>query len=596
MRKTAVAAFAATLLAALSAAAPCTAAPAQDRTLRVAFNTAESGFDPQAVNDNYSYMLCDAIFDALYTYDYFARPPRLVPNTAAALPEITDGGRTFTIKVKPGIFFADDPAFNGKPRELTAQDYVYSIKRIFDPRVRSVTLFVFEHQLVGLDEALDAARRANQFDYDAPIAGLVALDRYTLRVKFRNPYFVFQHWLTTVPLAAVAREVVAAHPDETHRVTEHPVGTGAYRLGEWKRAQRIVLEANPGYRKELFPAPGPGSEPGDAAIAKGLAGRRLPLVPRVEIGIVEEAQPRLLLFDTGKLDYVEVPASVAGLVLDGDKLKPAYVQRRMALHRYVEPSLNFTYFNMDDAIIGGFAPSKIALRRAVALGYDRGSAVRILRSGQGMPAAQLPPPGFAGYDAAIPAVDAHDPAAARALLDKFGYRDRDGDGYREAPDGKPLTLVQASTTGTAARASDELWKRNMDTIGLRMTFLKNSWPELNRMAEASQLMMWGLGTVASIPDADTFYSSLYSGNIGAGNYARFKHADYDRLYEESRTLADERARTALFHRMNDIVVAYAPWIIGEHVFGNLVAQPWLKGFKPDPLLRYQWKFYDVAPH
>jgi ABC-type transport system substrate-binding protein len=481
-------------------------------------------------------------------------------------------------------------------RELTAQDYVYSIKRIFDPKVRSVTLFVFEHQLVGLDEALATARRTNQFDYDAPIAGLEALDRYTLRVKFRNPYFVFQHWLTTVPLAAVAREVVTAHPDETHRVTEHPVGTGAYRLGEWKRAQRIVLEANPGYRKELFPTPGPGSEPVDVTIARGLAGRRLPLVPRVEIDIVEESQPRLLLFDTGKLDYVELPASIAGLVLDKDKLKPAYAQRHIALHRYTEPSLSYTYFNMDDAAVGGFAPDKIALRRAIALGYDRSSAVRILRSGQGMPAAQLPPPGFAGYDATIPAVDAYDPIAARALLDKFGYRDRDGDGYREAPDGKPFTLVQASTTGTAARASDELWKRNMDAIGLRMSFLKNSWPELNRMAEASQLMMWGLGTVASIPDADTFYSSLYSGNIGAGNYARFKYAEYDRLYEESRTLADERARIALFRRMNDVIHAYAPWIVGEHSYGNVLAQPWLKGFKSDPLLRYQWKFYDVAPH
>ena len=594
MRKIPVAALAVALLAGFLAAAPCAAE--SDRVLRVAFNTAESGFDPQAVSDNYSYMVCDAIFDALYTYDYFARPPRLVPNTAAGMPEVTDGGRTFTIRVQPGIYFADDPAFKGKRRELTAQDYVYSIKRNFDPKVRSVVLYIFEHQLLGLDEALVAARRTNRFDYDAPIAGLEAIDRYTLRFRFRNPYYVFQHWLTYVSLAAVAREVVAAYGDETHRVTEHPVGTGAYRLGEWKRAQRIVLEANPGYRKETFPAPGPGSEPGDAAIAKGLVGRQLPLVPRVEIDIVEEAQPRLLLFDTGKLDYVEVPPSIADLVLDKDKLKPAYAQRHMVLHRQIDPGLYYTFFNMDDAVVGGFAPAKIALRRAIALGYDRGGAIRILRSGQGIPAAQLPPPGFAGYDAAIPAVDAYDPVAARALLEKFGYRDRDGDGYREMPDGKPLTLVQASTTSTAARASDELWKRNMDAIGIRVRFVKNSWPEILRMAEASQLMMWGLGTVASISDADTFYSSYFGGNVGASNYARFRFAEYDRLYEESRTLADERARIALFRRMNDIVAAYSPWIIGEHTFGNVVAQPWLRGFKPDPLLRYQWKFYDVAAH
>ena len=151
----------------------------RSKTLRVAFDTAETGFDPQAINDNFSFMVCDSIFDALYTYDYFARPPRLIPNTALDMPEITDGGRTFTIKVRPGIFFADDPAFKGKPRELTADDYSYSFKRIFDPRVRSTSLYIFDHQLAGLDDVLIAARRTGEFDYNAPIKGLQVLDRYT---------------------------------------------------------------------------------------------------------------------------------------------------------------------------------------------------------------------------------------------------------------------------------------------------------------------------------------------------------------------------------------------------------------------------------
>jgi len=572
------------------------AAADRGKTLHVAFEAAETGFDPQAINDNYSFMVCDAIFDALYTYDYFARPPRIVPNTAAALPEIGDGGRTFTIKVRPGIYFADDPAFKGKRRELVAEDYVYSLKRIFDPRVRSSSLYIFEHELAGLDEVLARARRTGEFDYDAPIEGLRTLDRYTLRIRFRNPYYLFQHWLTYVALAAVAREVVAAHGDDSHRAMEHPVGTGAYRLKDWTRGQKIVLEANPSYRNETYPAPAAGSEPGDAAIAKGLTGQRLPLAQRVEISVVEEAQPRLLLFDSGALDYQEVPASVSDLVLANNALKPEYARRGIALHRSIEPATTYTYFNMEDAVVGGFAPEKIALRRAVALAYDREASIRLLRRGQAVPAAQLPPPGFTGYDPAIPQKDDHDPAAARALLDKFGYNDRDGDGYRETPDGKPLTIVLASTTDGAARATDELWKRSMDAIGIRITFVKQKWPELNRMAEASQLMMWGLGSIAAIPDADAFYSLLYSGNIGTNNYARLRLDEYDRLYEQSRSSANERERTALFRRMNDLVHAYAPWVLGEHRYGNVLAQPWLRGFKPDPVLRYQWKFYDVAPH
>src|SRR5262245_39862617 len=271
-------------LAIALAVAPSGAADMK-KTLRVAFNSAENGFDPQAVYDSYSFYVCHSIFDPLYFYDYFARPVPLVPNPAAALPEITDGGRTFTVKVRPGIYFADDPAFKGKRRELTAEDYVYSIKRIFDPKVRSYWLYLFDHRLVGLDEALERARKDNRFDYDRKIEGLQALDRYTLQIRFKDPYYGFAHWLSYDGLAAVAREVVEAYKDDSNRVMDHPVGTGPYVLKSWTRGQKIVLEANRGYRDETYPAPAAGSEPTDAAIAKANAGKKLPIVGRVEISI-----------------------------------------------------------------------------------------------------------------------------------------------------------------------------------------------------------------------------------------------------------------------------------------------------------------------
>jgi ABC-type transport system substrate-binding protein len=203
------------------------------KTIHVAFRVAENGFDPQAVYDSYSFYICRAIFDPLYTYDYFARPVRLIPNTADGAPQIADGGRTFTVKVRPGIYFADDPAFKGKKRELVAQDYVYSIKRIFDPKVNSYWLYIFDHRLVGLEEALERARKDGRLDYDAKIEGLQALDRYTLRIRFKEPYYAFQYWLSYDGLAAVAREVVDAYKDASNRVMEHPVGTApiASRIG-----------------------------------------------------------------------------------------------------------------------------------------------------------------------------------------------------------------------------------------------------------------------------------------------------------------------------------------------------------------------------
>jgi ABC-type transport system substrate-binding protein len=580
------------LLFALAAAGlACAQGPAPG-TLRVAFPVAENGFDPQAVYDAYSARVCDAIFDPLYTYDYFARPAKLVPNTADGLPQIGDGGRTYTIRLRRGIHFAPHPAFGNGKRELTAEDYVYSMKRILDPRVRSYYLYVFENRLAGLDPVLAEARKAGRFDYDAPIEGLKALDRYTLQVKFREPNWSFQHWLTTTAFSAVAKEVVAAKGDATGRVMEDPVGTGPYRLAEWRRSQRIVLEANPAFRDVRFPSPPPGNA-ADAEAAKGLAGRRLPLAPRVEIAIIEEAQPRLLAFRRGELDYVDVPASLAATVLDRAALRPELAQAGVRLHRQVDPALAFTFFNMDDPVVGGFSPEKIALRRAITMANDRAANVRILANGQAEPATQMIPPPVPGHAPSLARKDPYDPAAARALLDRYGYRDRDGDGFREMPDGRPLVLRKGSTPTAADRAANELWTKNLAAIGLRTEFLVQKWPELNKMAEAGQLQIWNLAWITNIPDADTFYSPLYSRNVGLSNDARFRLPEYDLAYEEMRALPEGTQRQATYRRMNELVAAYAPWMLETYSYHNRLAQPWLRGLRLHPFLQAPWLYYAV---
>jgi ABC-type transport system substrate-binding protein len=581
---------------ALASAVASTPSGAADmtKTIHVAFQSAENGLDPQVVYDSYSFYICHAIFDPLYTYDYFARPVRLVPNTAAGAPQITDGGRTFTVKVRPGIYFADDPVFKSKKRELTAEDYVYTIKRIFDPKVRSYWLYLFDHRLTGLDEALERARKTERFDYDQKIEGLQALDRYTLRLRFKEPYYAFQYWLSYDGLAAVAREVVEAYKDDSNRVMEHPVGTGPYRLKSWTRGQKIVLEANPGFRDEIYPVPGPGSEPGDAAIAKANAGKKLPIAGRVEATIIEEALPRLLSFNSGQLDSLEVPPSIADNVLRDGRLLPEFEKRGVTLHRKVDPALSFWFFNLDNPVIGGYTPEKIALRRAIALGYDRQAEIDLVRHGQGILASQLVPPGLPGHDPTLVAKSVYDPAAARALLDKFGYKDRDGDGYRELPDGKPLAIVKASTPEAVDRTANELWKKNMDAIGIRLTFFTQKWPELNKMSEAGQLQMWGFQWIASVPEPDSFSSPLYSKTIGTQNDARFRLPAYDQAYEAAQLLSDGPQRTALYRKMTELVQNYTPWILVMNPFGNVIVQPWLKGYKQSPLVPHEWKYYDVV--
>jgi ABC-type transport system substrate-binding protein len=264
------------------------------------------------------------------------------------------------------------------------------------------------------------------------------------------------------------------------------------------------------------------------------------------------------------------------------------------LHRQTEPSLTFTFFNMDDPVVGGYTPEKIALRRAIAMGYNRQEEIAVLRHGQGKLASQLVPPGVPGHDPALVPKNGYDPAAARALLDRFGYKDRDGDGYRETPDGKQLTITKASTPAAIDRTENELWKKNMDAIGIRMAFFSQKWPELNKMSEAGQLQMWGLSWISAVPDPEPFATPLYSKTIGTQNDARFRLPAYDEAYEAAMLLPDGPERTALYRRMTELVLSYTPWLLGMNRYANVIAQPWLKGYKQSPFLRHQWKYYDVV--
>ncbi|HEY2830226.1 MAG TPA: ABC transporter substrate-binding protein, partial [Thermoanaerobaculia bacterium] len=240
------------LLAAILAFPGISALAQPQKVLRYAFEVAETNFDPHQISDLYSDVVASAIFEPPLTYDYLARPLKLKPQTAATLPEITDGGRTYTIRIRPGIYFADDPAFGGKKRELVAADYVYSMKRLLDPKVRASQIAEIEPYVVGAEEAATKARKENRFDYDAPIEGLKVLDRYTFQVKLREPLYVFIYNFTDCRIScAMAREVAERYGDD---IGSHPVGTGPWRLAFWKRSSKMVFDRNPDYREEYFDA------------------------------------------------------------------------------------------------------------------------------------------------------------------------------------------------------------------------------------------------------------------------------------------------------------------------------------------------------
>jgi len=568
--------------------------PAQS-VLRVAFANRDNGFDPAHVSDVISAALANSLFDAPLTYDVLARPARLKPNTAVTLPEASDGYRRFVFRIKPGIFFSDNPAFKGKPRELVAADYVYSIKRYYDPVTRSPTLFHFEGAgLLGLSELRKKAiEEKTPFDYDTEVPGLRALDRYSFEVRLANPAPRLPYVFATGALTgALAREVVEA---EGKLIGEKPVGTGPFRLAAWTRGARIVLERNPAHTHSVYDAEPNADDIAGQAIAARLRGRALPFIDRVEINIIEEGQPRWLSFLNGQLDMLQVPLEFSAVALPGGQLNANLQRNGATLNRVVAPSTFYTYFNMEHPLVGGYTAERVALRRALALAYDTEREIDLVRRGQAVAPQSLMPPGVSGFSPSFKSeMSTYDLARAKALLDLYGYVDKNGDGWRDQPDGQPFELEMTSEPSQISRQAQDLWKKAMTRVGVRIDFRVSAWQENIKASRAGKLMMWGTGWSAAIPDGSYFLDVLYSKNKGQSNHARFGHPEVDALHERQRTMPDGPERDKLIHDALRLSLVYMPVKATAHPIENWVAHGHVQGFRPHPFIRDYWRFIDLS--
>jgi ABC-type transport system substrate-binding protein len=563
------------------------------KILKHAYRTAETSFDPAQISDLYSRTVTPHIFEALYTYDHLARPAKIKPLLAAAMPQVSADFRTWTIKVRAGIYFQSDPAFKGSQREVVAQDFVYAVQRIVDPANKSpLWSWVETWGVVGLAEARKAATEAKgPLNYDQTIEGVRALDRYTLQYTLKSPRPRFIESIASSDLlGAQAREVVEFYGD---KIGAHPVGTGPFRLKQWRRSSLIVLERSPDFREMLYDAEPAADDADGQALLVRFKGRRLPMVDEVQISIIDEAQPFWLSFLNEQIDIVagqtgSVPGEFVNQAVPGGKLAPNLAKRGIQMRRQVNSDTQLFFFNMEDPVVGGYTADKVALRRAVSLGTNIDQLIRLGYRGQAVPAQAPITPHTIGFNAAFKSeMSEYDPARAKALLDVYGYVDKDGDGWRELPDGKPLTLVRGWQPDQTSRELETLWKKDMDAIGLRTGSQVAQWPEQLKQARAGKLQIWGLGSSSAQPDGQGALQRYDGRQAGSQNLARFKNARMDELYDQLSMLPDGPQRLALFDETKRIAAAYMPSRYLVHRISTDLWHPWVIGFKR-PVFWQEW--------
>ncbi len=564
--------------------------PARDRKIMYeVLREDPHSLDPVQAGDVLSESIISQMYEGLYEYHYLKRPYELKPRLAAAMPEISDDGLTYTIQMKEGVLFHDDPCFvatDGRGREVTAHDVVYQIKRLADQGTRPRGWWLLQGKVVGLDawheESVEKAAANEPMNYDRSIEGVRALDDHTLQIRLTEPFPQLKYALSMSYTAAVPREAVEFYgPD----IANHPVGSGAFRLKEWHKRWKLILERNPNYRTEYYPDEG---EPGDReAGLLDAAGGHLPFVDEVHFTIIYEAQPAWIYFLQGYRDTSGISKDhFDQAITSANELSEEFREKGVRLTKMPEMQVNYVAFNMQDPLLG----ENKALRQAMSLAFDTQWRIDKLLNGRAIPAQGPIPPGMFGYDPDFRnPYKGFDLDEARERLADAGYPDGVG------PDDEQLEITyDIGRPGPAAIQSAQAFADDMAEIGIRVNIETNTWAEFLRKGAEGRLQVFGIGWVLDYPDPENFLQLFYGPRKSPGpNRASYQNPEYDRLFDKMKAMPNGPERLAIIRRMVDMVVEDAVWIPSYHPVTYTLYHAWVKNFKPTGMTGGFLKYRDI---
>lgn len=537
-----------------------------------------AGFDPINASDRYSSNEMGKVYESLFEFHPLKRPYELIPNLAEAMPTVSADGLSYTIKLKKGVLFHDSPAFkDGIGREMKADDFLYSMRRLADPKLQAKGWWLYDDKVAGLNEWRDKNAPLEETNYDEAIEGLKKIDDYTVEVKLKKPYPQFLYALAMTYSSVVAKEAVAHFGKE---FLNYPVGTGPFILPKFEQSNQIVYLRNPKFREKFYPSEG---EEGDDKL--GLladAGKKLPLVDKVIVHIIIESQPKWQNFHKGKVDLLEIKdANIGQTTTDKKDLRDEHKSKGIRL--FLTPQLDITFlaFNHEDPLF----KKNLKLRQAMSLAWDRAEANKMIYENTAFEAQGVIPPGLAGFRKEFknPYVK-HDLELAKKLLDEAGY-----------PGGKGLPEIIIETRNdTVARTQIEQFAKSMSKVGIKVKVGMNTWPELINKVTKKQHQMYTMAWGADYPDAENFLGLLYCPNQSPGsNGSNYCNTEFDELFKKATILQDTPERTTMYEKMNEMVAHDVPWVFGFNRTKIFIGHAWLKNYKQTEFEHSQVQYLNV---
>jgi len=554
----------------------------EQNTLNVYSSEVIPSIDPMGIADRHSHTAARQIYEGLYEYHYLKNNFEIYPVLANGMPEVSNKGLTYTIKLKKGVKFADDPCFkktSGKGRELTANDFIYSIKRAASSQYTKGMFFnnIFTILVVGVDDFKKAVEK-DAANFDQEISGMKALDDYTIQFKLNKTSVYFPGILTRPNAFVVAKEAVEYYgPDFKF----HPVGSGPFKMKEWEKEVKLVLVRNPNYKHGTYPTEGSPEDNSNGMLKD--AGAKLPFLAKVVRYILIDEQPRWLNFNRGLLDIVTLDKdSYYDAFPTGNKLADNLKERGIKVIRTPQLDIYFYSFNMDDKIIG----KNKYLRQAISLAYDGQKHNALFYNNQAYVANWVLPPGIYGFDPAYRnPYRQYDLKKAKALMAKAGY-----------PDGKglpPLTLLIPDSI--ASKQMAEHFIKSLEDIGIKITLRPmNFGLLLNELEQERGFQIASLKWRADLPFPEDFLRMFFTKAFSPGpNHAKFTNAEYDKLFLQATSLPQGPEKMRIINRMRDIVAEQAvviPLVIPVQI---TLTQPYVYNYKPHVLVGDVYKYVKI---
>jgi ABC-type transport system substrate-binding protein len=582
------------------------------------------------------------VYESPLQYHYLKRPYELIPLTALEVPKprVIEGGKftVYEVRIRPGIKYQPHPAFVAEnfslpaarinalrtpyelplgTRELTADDYIYQIKRLAHPRLHSPILGLMSEYIVGLDafsKQIKNQAKTGWLDLrEIPLKGVERVDAHTFRVTLNGSYPQFVYWLAMPFFAPVPWEAEkffeqAGMAQKNFTLDWWPVGTGAYMLTENNPNSRMVLERNPNFRGEPYPAEGDDGDREAGLLAD--AGRIMPFIDRVVFSREKESIPYWNKFLQGYFDSSAIPSDTfdqaVRVSLEGDAgLTPEMESRGIKLRTSVDTSILYFGVNWLDSVVGGPSERSRKLRHAISIAVDYEEFISIFLNGRGLVAQDPLAPGIFGQREGKEGINPvthewRNGAArrrpieeARKLLAEAGYPDG-----RDAKTGEPLVLyLDTVGRGPGDKPRFDWWRRQFAKLSIQLEIRDTDWNRFQEKIRKGSQQLYILGWNADYPDPENFLFLLHGPqsrmkNQGE-NTSNYVNPEFDALFERVKNIPNSAERQRLIDRMVEIARRDAPWLWGYHPKSYGLTHSWMQNGKPNNMARNNLKYLRV---